>query len=363
MCILFSTIAYCVVGCNTGAADRQSLHLLACDTESGSARIVQSCRGFQGSTYFQLDASRTHLYSMVGEKTAKRTQGVLVRFPLAKDADGVPRIGGMERLADLPCETPCHVALSPDDSLLSFASYLSGTAGTLDLRTRTLSTFVFPNDDMGPNRPRQPKAYAHCCFYGQGDRVGVVDLGCDRIWFFDPKTMRRDESISIKAARGDGPRHVVWSKDGRHLFVVNELGSSVTTWRFDGRAWKAVGTWSTLPDGFDRFEKDRETLSTKAAAIKLTADGKVLMASNRGCDSIAFFDVDEPTGRLTRRNIAKLRGRFPRDFELMPGEKFMVVGHKMSDEVQVYRFDRGCCTLEPIGEPLAIWRPLCFKFL
>jgi 6-phosphogluconolactonase (cycloisomerase 2 family) len=46
----------------------------------------------------------------------------------------------------------------------------------------------------------------------------------------------------------------------------------------------------------------------------------------------------------------------------MPGEKFMVVGHKMSDEIQIYRFDRATCTLEPVGEPIKAYRPLCFKF-
>ena len=87
------------------------------------------------------------------------------------------------------------------------------------------------------------------------------------------------------------------------------------------------------------------------------------MASNRGHDSIAFFDVDAATGKLALRNIAKLTGSFPRDFELMPGEKFMVVGHKMSNEIQVYRFDRESCSLSPAGDPIPCWRPLCFKFM
>ena len=100
---------------------------------------------------------------------------------------------------------------------------------------------------------------------------------------------------------------------------------------------------------------------TKAAAIKLTADGKLLMASNRGHDSIAFYAVNDD-GTLTLKNVAKLTGKFPRDFELMPGEKFMVVGHKMSNEIQVYAFDREKCELKPVGEPIPCWRPLCFKF-
>ena len=88
--------------------------------------------------------------------------------------------------------------------------------------------------------------------------------------------------------------------------------------------FKRLGKWSMLPEGCALKETE-----TKAAAIKLTADGKILMASNRGHDSVAFYAVNED-GTLTLKNVAKLTGKFPRDFELMPGEKFMVVGHKIA---------------------------------
>ena len=174
----------------------------------------------------------------------------------------------------------------------------------------------------------------------------------------------------IKFDAGDGPRHAILSKDGKFLFVLCELGSCVYSFAVpkpldrltaEPLNFSRLGKWSMLPEGYNRWEQDGETLNTKAAAIKLTADGKILMASNRGYDSIAFYEVGAG-GKLTLKNIAKLRGKFPRDFELMPGEKFMVVGHKMSNEIQVYRFDRVACTLEPVGEPIPCWRPLCFKF-
>ena len=125
------------------------------------------------------------------------------------------------------------------------------------------------------------------------------------------------------------------------------------SYAFDGKSFRRVCKLSTLPADFGGW--------SKASAIKLTADGKTLMAGNRGHDSIAFYDVGSD-GNLTPRNIAKVNGKFPRDFELMPGEKFMVVGHKMSDEIQVYRFDRKNCTLVACGAPIAAYRPLCFKF-
>ena len=357
---ILATIVNCYVGCNTGAPDRQTLHVLTCDTETGAAKIVQSVKGPQGTTYFQKSADGKYLYSVVGEKSGPSNAAFAVRFSVG--ADG--RLGEMEKLAALPCEAPCHVSLSKDGSRMFAAAYLSATAVSLKTDGSDLKSYVFPNDDMGPNKLRQQKAYAHFTFMTpDGSRLGVIDLGCDRIRFFDPATLAVDAALEIKADRGDGPRHAVWSKDGRFLFVLNELGSSVASYAFDGHRFARVGKWSMLPDGFDRWEADGATLATKAAAIKLTDDGTILMASNRGHDSIAFFAVDAATGTLTRRNVAKLTGKFPRDFELMPGERFMVVGHKMSDEIQVYRFDREACSLTPVGAPIPCWRPLCFKFL
>ena len=364
MTTMLAAIVNCYVGCNTGSPEPQGMHVLECDTETGAARIVQSVKGVEGTTYFQIDAAGRNLYSVVKDAPGAdgRPSSSAVRFPIG--ADG--RLGAMERIAKLPAEAPCHVALSQDGSRLFCASYTSATVASLCADGSGLRSYVFPDDDMGPNSKRQKKAYAHFVFCTplarRPVRLGAIDLGCDRIRFFDPETLEVDPSLEVKFDPGDGPRHAVWSNDGRFLFVVNELGSSVSAYGFDGSRFERVDKKSMLPEGFRRREADGETLASKAAAIKLTADGSILMASNRGHDSIAFFSVDAATGRLELRNIAKLRGAFPRDFELMPGERFMLVGHKMDDEIQSYRFDRATCTIEPVGKPIPCWRPLCFKF-
>ena len=343
----------CYVGCNTGAPDTQTLHVMECDTETGAAAIVQTVNGLQGTTYFEFDKSGKNLYSYIGEKVdGKKKRGSLVRFAVGGDG----RIGEMTRLADLPCEPPCHIALSPDGRTVGFAAYSSATAGTMPAAGGAVKSVVHSNEGAGPNKKRQKKAYAHCAFFTpDSTRMGIIDLGTDRVNFYEPATMKPLPEMTIHADPGDGPRHAVWSKDARFLFIVNELGNSVLSFAFDGTKFTRVGKWSTLPEGTSND-------ISKASAIKLTADGRILMASNRGHDSIAFFAVDPEKGTLTLRNIAKLAGKFPRDFELMPGERFVLVGHKMDDEIQSYRFDRATCTIEPVGKPIPCWRPLCFKF-
>ena len=350
---IIAATVYCIVGCNTGSPDKDALKVLECDTETGAAKIVQSVNGCEGTTYFQISKDGKTLYSAIGEKVENKSRGTIVKFDLEDH-----RIGKMTRLAELPCETPCHVALSPDESVMSVAVYWSGVYGVMALDSRELTTAALPNDAVGPRKDRQQKAFAHQTFYTpDGKLMGVCDLGCDRVNFYDYKKSGGLDKpvITLKADPGDGPRHAIFSNDGKFLFVVNELSSTVTSYKAGD--FTRIGKWSMLPEGCTLKETE-----TKAAAIKLTADGKILMASNRGHDSIAFYAVNED-GTLTLKNVAKLTGKFPRDFELMPGEKFMVVGHKMSNEIQVYAFDREKCELKAVGEPIPCWRPLCFKFL
>ncbi|MBO6120585.1 MAG: lactonase family protein [Kiritimatiellae bacterium] len=373
---MIAATVYCIVGCNTGSPDKDALKVLECDTETGAAKIVQSVNGCEGTTYFQLSKDGKALYSVVAEKVDDKSHGAIVKFDVENH-----RIGKMTKLAELPCETPCHVALSPDESVMSVAVYWSGIYGVMALDERELTSAALPNDAVGPRKDRQQKAFAHQTFYTpDGKLMGVCDLGCDRVNFYDYKKPGGLDKpvVTLKADPGDGPRHAIFSNDGKFLFVVNELSSTVTSYAVakgtpnlvgasfqDARGrlgepslpFTRIGKWSMLPEGCTLKETE-----TKAAAIKLTADGKILMASNRGHDSIAFFAVNED-GTLVQKNIAKLTGKFPRDFELMPGEKFMVVGHKMSNEIQVYAFDREKCELKPVGEPIPCWRPLCFKFL
>ena len=349
---VISTLVYCIVGCNVGSPDGQTLHVLECDTDTGAMSLVQTVDGVQGTTYFAFDREASFLYSYIGEDADGKKRGSVVRFPFSNG-----RLGAMVRLSALTGGTPCHIALSPDGERLAFASYGSATVGTLGIDGKGLLSTVHDNEGLGTDAKRQEKAHAHCAtFTPDGKYAGFVDLGKDSILFYEAASMKPVPSMAVRADPGDGPRHVVWSKDGRFLYVVNELGNSVTGFSFDGTKFARIGKWSTLPEGFSEW--------SKASAIRLSPDGTVLMASNRGYgkNSIAVYAVDPVNGTLSLRNIANVDGIFPRDFAFLPGGKFVIVGHKRSNEVCMYRFDSETFALEPVGDRIKIWNPLCFAF-
>ncbi len=135
---------------------------------------------------------------------------------------------------------------------------------------------------------------------------------------------------------------------------MHELNNTVSSFFYTGAAFIHIQTLDTLPYNFLDF--------SKASAIKLSADGQRLFTANRGHDSIVTFAVDTTAGTMERLAISKLAGKFPRDFEFMPGGKFVLVGHENSNELFSYAYEAATGKLEPAHGPYALHRPVCVKF-
>ena len=65
---------------------------------------------------------------------------------------------------------------------------------------------------------------------------------------------------------------------------------------------------------------------------------------------------------MTLVAISRLVGKSPRDFEFMPGEKFVLLGHETSNEVFSYAYDAQKGTFAPAYGPFELYRPVYVKF-
>jgi len=188
----------------------------------------------------------------------------------------------------------------------------------------------------------------------------VADLGLDQllVYGFDAAkgTLGAKPQI-VTASPGAGPRHLVFSSDGRFLYAVNELQSTVVTYSYDSAtgALHELQTISTLPKGFSG--------SNTAAEIEIHPSGQFLFASNRGDDSIAVFAIDSLKGTLTQVETHATGGKTPRNFAIDPTGSWLLAANQDSNDIVVFRIDRKTGSLIPTGDLFQVSSPTCLKFV
>ncbi len=212
------------------------------------------------------------------------------------------------------------------------------------------------------NPQRQTKPYAHSIVTSPDNRFALVpDLGVDKVYVyrFDARdgSLQPNTPAAVALAPGSGPRHIRFHPNGRWVYLVSEIASTVTAFNWDA----AAGTLapfqviSALPAGFKG--------ESASAEMEIRPDGKFLYASNRGDDSLAVFAIDAATGRLTLVEHVPSGGKTPRNFAFDPTAQWIVCTNHGSDNAVVFRVDRDSGRLTPHGPPVAVPYPFCERFL
>ena len=306
------------VGSQTDAEHPTGIYILESDADTGAIRLLRAIEDGVNPTYMAVTRDGSRLYSVTGRPGfgGKGHNGGLAAY--RTDGDNLIPINCVPTHHTVPC----HIALSPDEKTLVWAEYSHATAGCAELSADgaiSAHRQMVQHAGDGPNKPRQDKAHAHCAIVTPDSRyLLVADLGIDQIKAYDfahrADGLKEGLDVTIHTTPpGAGPRHLIFSADGRFAYLVNELASTVQSFAFDGARFTALQTLSMLPRGFKG--------ETKAAAIRLSPDGRWLLASNRGHDSIAAFPVGDD-GRLGETPVISfLTGHFPRDFAFVPGRR------------------------------------------
>jgi len=287
----------------------------------------------------------------------------------AKDAGGVSafaidaRTGALTPLNQQSSRggAPCHLALDAKGRYVLVANYGGGSVAVLpvqaDGRLSAATTFV-QHEGHGAEPGRQKGPHAHWVGLDQANRFALVaDLGLDEVlvYRFDPATggLTPNQPPAARLAPGAGPRHAAFHPDGRHMYVINEMQSTVTAFSYDARtgALAEQQTLSTVPAGF--------TEPTDTAEIAVRPDGKFVYGSNRGHDSIAIFAVDPATGKLTAAGHQPTLGKKPRHFAIDPTGTYLLAANQESDNIAVFRIDHASGRLTPVGQPFSVPRPVC----
>jgi len=259
---------------------------------------------------------------------------------------------------------PTHLVVDKTGKYVLVANYGAGSVALLPILADGrlgAATTVLPQTGHSVDPGRQQEPHAHSVYVSPDNRFAVsADLGTDQVYVyrFDASkgTLVPGNPPSIAVPAGSGPRHFAFDPHGRFGYVIEEMGSSITTFAYNAMlgVLNPLQTISTLPSDYKG--------SSTCAEVEMHPSGKFLYGSNRGHDSITVFAIDPVKGTLTPIEYVPTGGKTPRNFGIDPTGNYLIAANQDSDSLTVFRIDPKTGRLTPKGQKEEAPTPICVIF-
>jgi 6-phosphogluconolactonase (cycloisomerase 2 family) len=244
----------------------------------------------------------------------------------------------LTKLSELPSfgDHPCHLALSPDEKLLTVSNYSGGSFSTYKIDDSELTHLqTIKHEGSSVNKDRQNSSHVHSTtFSPDGKFLLVADLGTDELYVYDFDPQAK-EPLSLnnifKTNPGDGPRHLVFSPDGKEIFLVQEMKAALEVLSFDEGKIRSKQQISLIADDY--------VGAVGAAEVRISPDGKNIYASNRGdANSLSVFEKKDD-GNYWLIQQTSSGGLMPRNFNLTADGKYLLSANQASNDIVVFERD------------------------
>ena len=161
-------------------------------------------------------------------------------------------------------------------------------------------------------------------------------------------TLEANGPLFCKLHPGSGPRHLSFHPNGRRVYVINELDSTLAALSFNpGKgSLQEIETVSTLPETFTGF--------STTAEVEVHPDGRFVYGSNRGHDSIGVFRIDGDPGALVPVAFIATKGKTPRHFAIDPTGRYLFAANQDSDTIILFHIDKENGSLSETGTVVKI---------
>jgi 6-phosphogluconolactonase len=348
------------VGTYTTTGKSDGIYLYGMDPGTGTLNRINSFKSVNPS-FLITDRKRLRLYAVneVAEYAGKPGGGVSA-FEIDRSTLNLRLLNEQATNG----ADPCHLTMDRRAKTLLVANYTGGSLTALPVRSDgTLGMAIELKQHEGSSIKEQQKGpHAHCIILDTAERYALAaDLGIDKvmIYRFDPMTgkLTPGQQPSAELQQGAGPRHLTLHPNGKYLYVINELDSTMTAFKYNGTngTLTQIETVSTLPSDFSGV--------SYCADVHVSPSGKFLYGSNRGHNSIVVFEIDQRSGKLKALEHVSTEGNWPRNFVIDPSGRFLLVANQRSDNVVTFTIHPQTGRLKPNGQVAEIPVPVCLRFL
>jgi len=234
-------------------------------------------------------------------------------------------------------KSPCYVNVDNKNNYVFVANYNGGNVAMFPANIDgNIQEFSDIKTHLGKsiNLKRQNKPHAHSIIYdSSNDVVLACDLGIDKIMLYsidkiNNKLIRYKQPF-IELPPGSGPRHICLHPNEQYFFVINELNSTVTVFKYNpDLTISKIQDISILPVDFKE--------ENFAGDIHCSNDGKYIYATNRGQNSISVLLFEESSGKLKVIENISTQGDWPRNFAISEDNKYLVVANQKGNNIVLF---------------------------
>jgi 6-phosphogluconolactonase len=347
-------------GTSATGSDR-GLYRSKLNQETGALSAAVRVADKSDSVFVAFSPDKRHLYSLAEiPRPGGRPDEAIETY--AVDAATGELRSVAERVVDGP--EACHISVDPSGRCVLTANYDAHYVEVFPIREDSTvgeRSCLIRHSGSGPDASRQESAHPHSINVDPTGRFAIVaDLGLDRVYVYrlDAANGRLSANDPAFAAvsPGSGPRHFAFHPDGRHTFVINEMGGTLTAFNWNGEKGE-LSPYETV----SLLRGDYRGLNTSAEVV-VSGTGGFVYGSNRGDDSIVVHAFDPATGKLTFVQRMAEGIKVPRNFAIDPSGRWLVCGNLAANAVTVYRVDAQSGRLSFVGS-IAVPEPLCVRFL
>ncbi len=337
----------------------EGIYVYKFNSSDGSATGVSHVKTSNPS-FLAISSNEKYVYA-VGEKSDSLGKGGAVNsFSFDK------KTGTLTFLSQRSSEgnNPCYVTVDKTGNWVIAGNYSSGNFSILSSKNGMLSKAkqVIQHKGSGADTTRQKSPHVHSIYFNKDNtEIYVPDLGIDKImtYRFDNKTGKASPSTfpSLTIRAGGGPRHMAFHPGQKYFYLLEELSGTIDVLqKWTNGEIAATQSISALPIYYKG--------PAGSADIHVSADGKFLYVTNRGLsNSIGTYSIDQSNGHLTTVSHQPSGGEKPRNFNLDPTGKFLLVGNQGSDEIVIFKRDVETGLLSDTGKRIAVGKPVCIKWI
>ena len=336
-----------LVGCYNTPGN-PGLYLYSFNQDSATFSLEDSLN-IDNPSYFAFNSAGDKLYCISENSLANS---------VASTIDLNKKNNSLQIINSVPLTgSPCYIEVNKNMALT--ANYGGGSIDVINIDEKgnlCRLTDTHYGACGGPDSTRQNLPHIHCVkFSPDGTYVFATDFSSDRLLRFDVNNSANSiipTPSTIQLPDGTGCRHLIFSKDGRNVYLIGELSGNVAVFNIEDDEWEI----SQIIEADPVHER-------ASADIILSPDERFLYVSNRRRnDRIAIFAVDPLSGKLTSIGYHKT-GAHPRNIVITPNGRFMLVACRDSNSIEIYERNIETGQLTDEFKKLIINKPVCIKFI